>query len=98
MQQSVLKFIAWSRRRCSACFGKHYYAHHQELFQTVVAASSFRINAEVDVFLAVGGLLATHPPRHLYGNRRLRLQFKRAPDDGHNGTRNLLSSVYATKQ
>jgi hypothetical protein len=29
--------------------------------------------------------LETHPPRHLDGNRRLRLQFERAPDDGHNG-------------
>jgi hypothetical protein len=42
--------------------------------------------------------LETHPPRHLDGKRRLRLQFERAPDDGHNGARNMLSSVYATKQ
>jgi hypothetical protein len=42
--------------------------------------------------------LETHPPRHLYGNRRLRLQFERAPDDAHNNARNVLSSVYATKQ
>jgi hypothetical protein len=28
--------------------------------------------------------LETHQPRHLYGNRRLRLQFERAPDDGRN--------------
>jgi hypothetical protein len=34
---------------------KHYYAHHQELFQAAVAASGFRINAEVDVFTAVVG-------------------------------------------
>jgi hypothetical protein len=30
--------------------------------------------------------------------RRLRLQFERAPDDGHNGARNMLSGVYVTKQ
>jgi hypothetical protein len=42
MQQSIVKFIAWSHRRCSTCFG-YYYAHHQELFQTAVAASGFRI-------------------------------------------------------
>jgi hypothetical protein len=56
MQQSVVKFIAYSHKRCSTCFG-HYYAHHQELFQTAVAASGFRINTEVDVFPAVVGLL-----------------------------------------
>jgi hypothetical protein len=28
----------------------------------------------------------------------LRMQFERAPDDGHNNARNMLSSVYATKQ
>jgi hypothetical protein len=60
----------------------------------------------VDVFPAVVGLLAnrprlekhqTHPPRHLYGNRRLRIQFERAPDDGHNDARNMLNNVYAIK-
>jgi ATP phosphoribosyltransferase regulatory subunit HisZ len=56
MQYSVVKFIAYSHRRCSTCFGQHY-AHHQELFQTAVAASGFRINAEVDVFPAVVCLL-----------------------------------------
>jgi hypothetical protein len=62
------------------------------------------MNAEVDVFPAVVSLLTnrpqqeTHLPRHSYGNRRLLLQFKRAPDDGHNNARKMLSSVYATKQ
>jgi hypothetical protein len=53
------------------------------------------------VFRAMVGLLVcleTHPPWHLDGNQRLRLQFERGPDDGHNGARNMLSSVYATKQ
>jgi hypothetical protein len=36
MQQSIVKFIAFSRRHCSTCFG-HYYAHHQEPFETAVA-------------------------------------------------------------
>jgi hypothetical protein len=26
------------------------------------------------------------------------VQFERAPDDGHNDARNMLSSIYATKQ
>jgi hypothetical protein len=56
MQQSVVKFIAQSHRRCSTCF-RHYYAHNQELFQTANPASGFRINAEVDVFPAMVGLL-----------------------------------------
>jgi hypothetical protein len=56
MHRSIVKFIALSRRRCSTCFG-HYYAHHQEPFQTAVAAIGFRMNAEVDVFPAVVGLL-----------------------------------------
>jgi hypothetical protein len=45
MQQSVLKFIAYSHRRCSTCF-RHCYTHHQELFQTAVAASDIHINAK----------------------------------------------------
>jgi hypothetical protein len=105
MQQSIVKFIAWSHRRCSTCFGRHY-THHQKLPQTAVAASGFHVNDEVDVFPAVVGLLVltnrprleTHPPRHLYGNRRLRLHFERAPDDGRNAARNMLSGVYVTKQ
>jgi hypothetical protein len=43
MQQSVVKFIALSRRRCSTCFGQ-YYAHHQDPLQTAVVASGFRVN------------------------------------------------------
>jgi hypothetical protein len=58
MQQSVVKFIALSRRNFTTCFG-HYYAHHQEHIQTAVAASSFCMNAEVDVFPAVVGMLVT---------------------------------------
>jgi hypothetical protein len=56
MQQSMVKFTALSHRQYSKCIG-HYYAHHQEHFQTAVAASGFRINAEMDVFPAVVGLL-----------------------------------------
>jgi hypothetical protein len=33
----------------------------------------------------------------LYGNRGLQLQFKRAPDDGQNVARNMLSNVYTIK-
>jgi hypothetical protein len=49
MQQSIVTFIALSHTRHSTCFG-HYRAHHQELFQTAVAASGCRVNAEVVVF------------------------------------------------
>jgi hypothetical protein len=34
----------------------------------------------------------------MIGNRRLRLQFERAPDDGYDSARNMLSGVYVTKQ
>jgi hypothetical protein len=59
MQQSIVKFISLSHRRCSTCFG-HYYAHHQEPPQTAFAASGFRVNAEVDVFPAVIDHLCKH--------------------------------------
>jgi hypothetical protein len=61
LQQSIIKFIAYSHRRRSTCF-RHYYVHHQEPFQTAVAASGFRMTAEVDVFSAVVGLLVTNKP------------------------------------
>jgi hypothetical protein len=69
---------------------REHYAHHQELFQTAVA--------DIVSPLTNRPRLETHPPRHLYGNRMLRLQFERAPDDGHNVARNMSSSAYATKQ
>jgi hypothetical protein len=64
------------------------------------------VNAEVVVFPAVVGLLVQqtdHGWKHIYlgihtENRRLRLQFERAHDDGHNGGRNMLSGGYVTKQ
>jgi hypothetical protein len=59
MQHSIVKFIALSYRRCSTCFG-HHYAHHQEPFQTDVAASGFRMNAEVDVFPSDHGWKHVH--------------------------------------
>jgi hypothetical protein len=37
-------------------------AHHQELFQTAVAAYGFRLNADVDVFPAVVCLLVGSQP------------------------------------
>jgi len=55
--------------------------------QTVVAASGFHMNVEVEVFSAVVGLLVspltnrpwlrTLPPPHSYGNQRLQRQFDR---------------------
>jgi hypothetical protein len=43
-------------------------------------------------------LQETHLPWFLYGNRRLWLQFKSAPDDGQNVAQNMFSSVYMTKE
>jgi hypothetical protein len=80
---------------CSTCFGQHF-AHHQERFWTAFAAYGFLIKAEV--LVTNRPRLETHRPRLLYGNRRLRLQFKNAPDDGQNVARNMLSSIYTTKQ
>jgi hypothetical protein len=42
--------------------------------------------------------LETRPPPRSYGNQWLQRQFERAPDDGHDNARNMLSSVYETKQ
>jgi hypothetical protein len=68
MHQSVVTFIVQSHRRRSTCFG-HYRAHHQELFQTAVAASGCRVNAEVVVFPAVVGLLTCWATSMLLNNK-----------------------------
>jgi hypothetical protein len=59
MHQSIVKLIALSQRRCSTCFG-HYYAHHQEHFQTAVAASGFLVNEEMDMFSTAHGWKHVH--------------------------------------
>jgi hypothetical protein len=65
MHQSIVKFIALSHRCCSTCF-RHYHTHHQEPFQTAVAASGFHMNEEVDVFPAMVSLLQTdHGWKHV---------------------------------
>jgi hypothetical protein len=52
-------------KRCSTCFGQHF-AHHQEHFlNCLLLLLTYRPRQE------------THPPWLLYGNRRLRLQFKK---------------------
>ena len=56
MQQSIVKFIAFSYRHCSTCFG-HSYAY-QEPVKLPVAVSGFRVIVEVEVFSAMVGLLA----------------------------------------
>jgi hypothetical protein len=64
------------------------------------------VNAEVVVFPAKVDLLTNKPTTAentarqgtAHGNRRLRLQFERAPDDGHDSARNMLTDVYVTKQ
>ena len=54
MQQSIVKFIDFSYRYCSTCFG-YYNTHHQEPVKTTVVASGFRVNVEVEVFSADHG-------------------------------------------
>jgi hypothetical protein len=60
MQQSIVKFIALSYRHCSSCF-RASQCPSSGARQTAVAASGFHMNVEVDVFLAVVGLLANRP-------------------------------------
>jgi hypothetical protein len=87
---------------CSTCFG-HHYAHHQELeyytdgcclWYLVLWFSSCQYGVELRVMCPVCRLLhhtdnlKTKAPNttgsnHLYNTR--------APDDGHNGARNMLS-------
>ena len=74
--------------------------------QTAVAASGFGMNVEVDVFSAVVGLLVTNKPTTAENTSTSTFIPKpeaatavwRAPDDGHNAARNMLSSVCTTKQ
>ena len=72
---------------CSTCF-RHHYAHHQEvesIIQMVAACgiwfSSCRYGVELRVVCPVCGLLLQRPS----------VKYSRAPDDGHNGARNMLS-------
>jgi len=63
--------------------------------QTAVTASGFRMNVEVDVFSATAENTSTSTfIRKLEGATAV----WRAPDDGHNNARNMLSSVCTTKQ
>jgi hypothetical protein len=93
MQQMI--FIA-DRIACSTCFG-HHYAHHQELesiIQVVAACHiwCFAAASKPDTKPSAPhhtDNLKTKAPyttgrNHLYNTTR-------APDDGHSGTRNMLS-------
>ena len=73
MQQSIVKFIAFSYRYCSTCF-KALQCPSSGARQTAVAASGFRMNVEVEV-LTTRPRLRTLPPPHSYGNQKLQRQF-----------------------
>ena len=79
MQQMI--FIA-DLIACSTCFG-HHYAHHQELESIIQVVAACRI------WCCKDGKF------HLYSTKYDRQQplvkYSRAPDDGHNGARNMLS-------
>ena len=60
---------------CSTCFG-HHYAHHQELvIQVVAACRIWCLVFKLSVWCGAEGCVSG----------------LRAPDDGHNGARNMLS-------
>ena len=74
MQQSIVKFYCFVVQTLLNMF-RALLCPSSGARQTVVAASGFRMNVEVEVFSAVVGLLAnrlrTLPPPHSYGNQRL---------------------------
>jgi len=73
MQQSIVKFISFSYRHCSTCFG-HHNAHYQEPVklpsQPLVSLWMWRWKCSQPF-----SRLRTLPPPHSYGNQRLRRQF-----------------------
>jgi hypothetical protein len=73
----IIKF--YITLRCSTCFG-HHRVHHQER-DTRESSSNNRIGLED----------ATETTPH--GDQRLHVQWRKAPDDGHGGVRNMLSNV-----
>ena len=85
MQQSIVNFYCFVVQTLSNMF-RALLCPSSGARQTAVAASGFRMNVEVEVFSAVVGLLEAATA------------VWRAPDDGHSNTRNLLSSVFTTKQ
>ena len=60
--------------------------------QTAVAACGFRMNVEVEVFSE------NTSTSTFIGKPEAATAVRRPPDDGHNNTRNILSSVCTTKQ
>jgi hypothetical protein len=65
---------------CSTCFG-HHYAHHQELesiMQLVAACGLWCLVFKLSVWCGAEGCVSG-------------LRAADAPDDGHNGARNMLS-------
>jgi hypothetical protein len=95
MQQPIVIFVTQSHRCCSTCF-RHNCAHHVVGLlvgrQCVLAEPTHTVSP-----LSNRPRLETRPPPHSYGNWRLWQQFERAPDDGHNNARNMLSGICVTK-
>jgi hypothetical protein len=81
---------------CSTFFG-HHYAHHQELESIIQVVAAYRIwfsscryGVELRVVCPVCGL----KPRTKYDRQQPLVKYSRAPDDGNNGARNMLSKQY----
>ena len=70
--------------------------------QTAVATSGFRMNVEVKMFSTVVGNKPTTAENTststFIRKPEATTEVWRAPDDGHNNARNMLSSVCTTKQ
>jgi len=96
MQQSIVKFlIVLSYRHCSTCLG-HYYAHHQEPvelpLQPLVSVWMWRWNCSQPT-------TAENTSTFTFVRKpEVATAVRRAPDDGHNNARNMLSSVCTTKK
>jgi hypothetical protein len=65
---------------------------------TALAASVFRINAEEDVFPAVSTTAGNTSTSAFIRKPEAATAVQRAPGDGRNDDRNMLSSAYANKQ
>ena len=92
MQQSIIKFYCFVVQTLLNMF-RALLCPSSGARQTAVAASGFRMNVEVEVFSAKNTSTST-----LIWKPETATAVWRAPDDGHNNARNMLSSVCMTKQ
>ena len=95
MQQSIVKFYYFVVQTLLNMFRALLWPS-SEARQTTVAASGFRMNVEVDVLSAVSTTAENTSPSTFIRKPEAATAVWRAPDDGHNNARNMLSSVCTT--